>query len=89
MDKRQELIKYTIILIFSLVIEYTVLGPIVQHFVDLGLNNEMTVGGVTAPSKELMGPTILYFYKSMFNIIDIVGIFGAISGVLYYIKKMK
>ncbi|KKN09909.1 hypothetical protein LCGC14_1041880 [marine sediment metagenome] len=89
MDKREELVKYIIILIFSLVIEYAVLGPIVQHFVDMGLNNEMTIGGVTAPVNELMTPTILYLYKSMFNIIDIVSIFGAISGILYYIKKMK
>ncbi len=89
MDKWEELIKYTIILIFSLFIEYAVLGPIVQHFVELGLNNEITVGGVTAPANELIDPTILYLYKSMWHIIDIIGIFGTISGILYYIKKMK
>ncbi|GAH78383.1 unnamed protein product [marine sediment metagenome] len=63
MDKREELIKYIIILIFSLFIEYTVFGPIVQHFVELGLNNEITIGGVTAPANELMDPTILYLYN--------------------------
>jgi len=89
LDKWEELIKYTIILIFSLFIEYAVLGPIVQHFVELGLNNEITVGGVTAPANELIDPTILYLYKSMWHIIDIIGIFGTISGILYYIKKMK
>lgn len=89
MDKREELIKYIIILIFSLFIEYVILGPFVQHFVELGLNNEITVGGVTAPANELLDPTILYLYKSMWHIIDIIGIFGTISGILYYIKKMK
>ena len=89
MVKWEELIKYIIILLFSLFIEYAVLGPIVQHFVELGLNNEITVGGVTAPAKELMDPTILYFYQSMWLIIDIIGIFVTISGILYYIKKMK
>lgn len=89
MDKWQELIKYIIILIFSLFIEYAVFGPIVQHFVELGLNNEITVGGVTAPANELMDPTILYIYKSMWHIIDIIGIFSTILGILHYIKKMK
>ena len=89
MDKWEELIKYIIILIFSLFIEFVVLGPIVQHFVELGLNNEITVGGVTAPANELIDPTILYLYKSMWHIIDIVGIFSTISGIHYYIKKMK
>ena len=89
MDKQEELIKYIIILILSLFIEYVVLGPFVQHFVELGLNNEITVGGVTAPANELLDPTILYLYKSMWHIIDIIGIFGTISGILYYIKKMN
>lgn len=89
LDKWEESIKNIIILCFLLFIDIAVLGPIVQHFVDLGLNNEITVGGVTAPGKELMDPTILYLYQSMWLIIDIIGIFVTISGILYYIKKMK
>ena len=89
MDKWEGLIKNIGILIFSLIIEYAVLGPIVQQFVELGLNYEITVGGVTATAKELWDPTVLYLYKSMFNIIDIVGIYSTISAIIYYFKKMK
>ena len=84
-----EWIKYIVILILSISIEYVVLGPIVQDFFELGLNSRSTVGGVTAPASELMEPTILYFYKLILPIIDIIGIFSMISGIPYFVKKLK
>jgi len=84
-----EVIKNIVILSVLLFIEYTFLSPIVQYFIEMGLNSETTVGGITAPAYEFLSPTILYLYKSMWLIIDIFGTVGTISILLYYIKKLK
>jgi len=86
---RLEVIKNIVILSVFLFIEYAFLSPNVQYFIELGLNIETTVGGVTAPTHEFMSPTILYLLESMWLIIDIFGTAGTISIFFYYIKKLK
>jgi len=87
MDKLGVLIEYTFYFFFSLYLDFVIFDPIIQDFVELGLNTEITVGGVTAPAKELMGSTNLYLYNLMWYIISLAGIFSAISGIIYYLKK--
>ncbi|MFX1297142.1 MAG: hypothetical protein ACFFD2_20100 [Promethearchaeota archaeon] len=87
MDRLGELIPYIFILIISVYLDFFVFDPIIQDVVELGLNNELTVNGVTAPAKEFMDPTILSLYNLMWYLISLAGIFGTISGIYYFIKK--
>ena len=86
MDKWERLIEYAFILFLIIILDLIVFGPIIENVVELGLNNEMTVGGVTAPVKDLLDPIVLNLYKLMWHILDISGWFSLIWFVL---KKFK
>ena len=65
---------YIFILVIALIIEYGILGPFVQEFVDMG-------------AQDITDPFYRYLYESMFHIIDIIGIYTTITGILYYFKR--
>lgn len=76
-------------MIISLYLDFVVFDPIIQDVAELGLNNEITLKGITAPTIEFMEPTILNLYNLMWYLIGLAGVFGAISGIFYFIKKIK
>ena len=81
MDNWEGLMKYGSILFFTILLDL-IFGPIIEIFVEFGLNIEMTVGGVTAPTKDILDPATLIMYKLMWHIIDIGGWYVIIWGVL-------
>ena len=74
MDKLVDVLYYIVILAITLFIEYGVLSPFVQEFVDMG-------------AQDITDPFYRYLYESMFHIIDIIGIYTTITGILYYFKR--
>lgn len=86
MDKWEWLIEYAIILFLTVFLDLIVFGPIIDNFVEVGLNSEITVGGVTGSAKDFFDPILLIFYRLMWHILDIGGWFVLIWGVL---KKFK
>ena len=89
MDKWEGYIKYASILIIYIFLDLVVFSPIIEDAVELGLNSEMTVGGVTAPAKDLLDPIVFIFYRLMWHIIGISGWFGIIMTVQTYLKRIK
>ena len=81
MDSWENLMKYGSILFFTILLDL-IFGPIIEIFVEFGLNIEMTVGGVTAPTKDFLDPVTLIMYELMWHIIDIGGWYVIIWGVL-------
>ena len=74
MDKLGDFLYYIVILVITLFIEYGVLGPFVQEFVEVG-------------AQDITDPFYRYLYKSMFHVIDIVGIYSTITGTFYSLKR--
>ena len=74
MDKLEDVLSYLVILAITLLIEYGGLGPVVQEFVEMG-------------AQDITDPFYRYLYKSMFHLIDIIGIYSMITGVFYYFKR--
>jgi len=89
MDKWEGHIKYAFILIFAIYLDLVIFGPIIEDFVELGLNNEITIGGVTASVKAFLGPILLNFYRLMWHIIAIIGWLGIVWRIQHYLKKIK
>ncbi|MBD3212219.1 MAG: hypothetical protein GF311_06385 [Candidatus Lokiarchaeota archaeon] len=73
----------------STILDLTVLSPLVNSFIEFGLNLETTIGGVTAPPRDLMSPDSLFWYTLMWHLIDICSISGTIASISYYIKNNK
>ena len=66
-----------------------VFNPIIEEIFEIGLNNEITIGGITALTKDLLDSIVLNFYRLAWHIIDISGWFGIILSVQHYLKKIK
>lgn len=88
MDKWEGYIKYGSILIISIFLDLVVFGPLIVDVVELGLNTEMTIGGVTAPAKDLLDPIVFIFYRLMWDVIGISGWYGIFLSVLAYLKRI-
>lgn len=86
MAKLEQLMKYGILLFSSIILDLMFFGPLIDSVVELGLNIETTINGVTAPAKDFMDPLVLNSYKLMWHLLDIFGWFGIIWGVSQYIK---
>jgi len=82
------LIESGVILFFCIILDLMYFGPLIDSFVELGLNAETTINGVTAPTRDFFDPLTLNLYYIMWRIIDISGIFGTSELILNYFKKI-
>ena len=88
MDKVKMLIEGGVILLFCIYLDLMYFGPLINSAVELGLNVETTINGVTAPTRDFFDPLTLNLYYLMWHIIDISGIFSMIELVLNYFKRI-
>ena len=77
----------TIFLVIGIYLDLTVFGPLIDSAFESGLINEVTINGVTAPTKEIFDPIVLSVYLMIPKIIEIIGLFGIISSVVQLVKN--
>ncbi len=87
MDKLERLIEYGIILFLGIFLDLMFFGPLIDSAVELGLNIETTINGVTAPTKDFFDPLVLNLYKLMWRLLEIIGWFVIIWSIIQYFKK--
>ena len=87
MDKWEILKVSTIFLVIGIYLDLTVFGPLIDSAFESGLINEVTINGVTAPTKDFFDPIVLSVYLMIPKIIEIAGIVGIISSFLQLVKE--
>jgi len=86
MDK-WDILKGSIITLAIGILLELAFGPYIDSAFESGLINEVTINGVTAPTKDFFDPIVLSLYRMIPKILEITGIIGIISIVIQLVKN--